>query len=107
MARILWVMVVEWLNRCVSGRCSERKEMKEGKKGKIYKKEMGRFLFSFVCVYLTNGCAHFKTQGEGEKENAKCKWGGRHLIMTKLWCGYGIVSVVSYRQVKVEDIKAE
>lgn len=47
--------------------------MKDGKKGKIHKKEMDRFLLLCVCVYLTNGCAHFKTQGEGENENAKCK----------------------------------
>ena len=93
MTRILWAMVVEWLNRCASGICSERKEMKDGKKGKIHKKEMDRFLLLCVCVYLTNGCTHFKTQGEGE--NAKCKWGGKYLIMTKLWCDYGIVSVVS------------
>ena len=61
-------MVVVWLNRCASGRCSERKERKEGKKGEIHKKEMDRFLLLCVCVYLTNRCAYFKMQGEGEKK---------------------------------------
>ena len=54
-------------------RVASQKGSADGKKGKIDKKEMDRFLLLCVCVYLTNGCAHFKTQGEGENENAQCK----------------------------------